>query len=55
MGMNPAIDRFTAIINPPQAGPLEFWLLVLLRRSSFRVPGKDGGIEWDELKKVVET
>ncbi|KAI5814646.1 2-oxoacid dehydrogenases acyltransferase-domain-containing protein [Pyronema omphalodes] len=43
MGMNPAIDRFTAIINPPQAG-----ILAVGAVKKVAVEGKDGGIEWDE-------
>ncbi|KAA8910908.1 2-oxoacid dehydrogenases acyltransferase-domain-containing protein [Sphaerosporella brunnea] len=43
MGMNPAIERFTAIINPPQAG-----ILAVGAVKKVPVEGKDGGIEWDE-------
>jgi pyruvate dehydrogenase E2 component (dihydrolipoamide acetyltransferase) len=43
MGMNPAVDRFTAIINPPQAG-----ILAIGAVQKVAVEGKDGGVEWDE-------
>jgi pyruvate dehydrogenase E2 component (dihydrolipoamide acetyltransferase) len=43
MGMNPAVERFTAIINPPQAG-----ILAVGTVKKVAVEGKDGGIEWDE-------
>lgn len=43
MGMNPAVERFTAIINPPQAG-----ILAVGGVRKVAVEGKDGGIEWDE-------
>ncbi|KAI5850835.1 2-oxoacid dehydrogenases acyltransferase-domain-containing protein [Tricharina praecox] len=42
MGMNPAVERFTAIINPPQAG-----ILAVGAVKKVAVEGKDGGIEWD--------
>jgi pyruvate dehydrogenase E2 component (dihydrolipoamide acetyltransferase) len=43
MGMNPAVERFTAIINPPQAG-----ILAVGAVQKVAVEGKDGGVEWDE-------
>jgi len=43
MGMNPAVERFTAIINPPQSG-----ILAVGTVKKVAVEGKDGGIEWDE-------
>jgi len=43
MGMNPAIERFTAIINPPQAG-----ILAVGAVKKVAIEGKDGGVEWDE-------
>jgi len=42
MGMNPAVERFTAIINPPQAG-----ILAVGAVKKVAVEGKDGGVEWD--------
>lgn len=48
MGMNPAVERFTAIINPPQAG-----ILAVGTVRKVAVEGKDGGIEWDE--QIVVT
>lgn len=43
MGMNSAVDRFTAIINPPQAA-------ILAVGTVTKVPteGEDGGIKWEE-------
>ncbi|KAF3170720.1 pyruvate dehydrogenase complex dihydrolipoamide acetyltransferase component (E2) [Orbilia oligospora] len=43
MGMNDAVSRFTAIINPPHAG-----ILSVSAPSKVAVPGRDGGIEWDD-------
>jgi pyruvate dehydrogenase E2 component (dihydrolipoamide acetyltransferase) len=43
MGMNPAVERFTAIINPPQAG-----ILAIGAVKKVAVQGKDGGVEWDD-------
>ncbi|RPA92199.1 pyruvate dehydrogenase [Choiromyces venosus 120613-1] len=48
MGMNPAVERFTAIINPPQAG-----ILAVGTVKKVAVEGKDGGVEWDE--QIVVT
>lgn len=48
MGMNPAVERFTAIINPPQAG-----ILAVGTVRKVAVEGKDGGVEWDE--QIVVT
>jgi pyruvate dehydrogenase E2 component (dihydrolipoamide acetyltransferase) len=48
MGMNPAVERFTAIINPPQAG-----ILAVGTIKKVAVEGKDGGVEWDE--QIVVT
>lgn len=48
MGMNPAVERFTAIINPPQAG-----ILAVGTVRKVAVEGRDGGIEWDE--QIVVT
>ncbi|KAI5368135.1 Putative dihydrolipoamide acetyltransferase/Pyruvate dehydrogenase protein X component [Septoria linicola] len=44
MGMNEAIDRFTAVINPPQAT-----ILAVGAVKKVAVPAEDGeGVEWDE-------
>lgn len=44
MGMNNAIDRFTAVINPPQAT-----ILAVGAVKKVAVPSEDGeGVEWDE-------
>jgi pyruvate dehydrogenase E2 component (dihydrolipoamide acetyltransferase) len=51
MGMNPAIDRFTAVINPPQAG-----ILAVGTTKKVAIPAEteDGtGVEWDE--QIVVT
>lgn len=47
MGMNPAIERFTAIINPPQAG-----ILAVGAVRQVPVKAKDGGLEWDDVITV---
>ena len=47
MGMNPAVERFTAIINPPQAG-----ILAVGAVRKVPVQAKDGGIEWDDVVVV---
>lgn len=43
MGMNPAVDRFTAIINPPQAA-----ILAVGTVTKIPTEGEDGGIKWEE-------
>ena len=43
MGMNPAVDRFTAILNPPQAA-----ILAVGTVTKIPTEGEDGGIKWDE-------
>lgn len=50
MGMNSAIDRFTAVINPPQAG-----ILAVGTTKKVAVPSEteEGGVEWDE--QIVVT
>ncbi|KAI6713482.1 hypothetical protein JHW43_003960 [Diplocarpon mali] len=51
MGMNPAIDRFTAVINPPQAG-----ILAVGTTKKVAIPAEteDGtSIEWDD--QIVVT
>ncbi|PSK40140.1 Dihydrolipoyllysine-residue acetyltransferase [Elsinoe australis] len=47
MGMNPAIDRFTAVINPPQATILA---VGAVKKVAIPVENDDGttGVEWDE-------
>jgi len=51
MGMNAAIDRFTAVINPPQAGILA---IGTTKKVAIPVEGEDGtGIEWDD--QIVVT
>lgn len=53
MGMNAAVERFTAVINPPQAG-----ILAVGTTKKVAVPGAEGedgtqGVEWDE--QIVVT
>ncbi|KAI4105759.1 MAG: hypothetical protein LQ339_003321 [Xanthoria mediterranea] len=51
MGMNAAIDRFTAVINPPQAG-----ILAVGTTKKVAVPSsteEGNGVEWDE--QIVVT
>ncbi|RFU28445.1 hypothetical protein B7463_g7878, partial [Scytalidium lignicola] len=48
MGMNPAIDRFTAVINPPQAG-----ILAIGTVKKVAVPAEEGSVEWDD--QIVVT
>ena len=43
MGMNPAVDRFTAIVNPPQAG-----ILAVGTVTKVPVEAEDGGIQWEQ-------
>lgn len=47
MGMNPAIDRFTAVINPPQATILA---VGAVKKVAVPAENEDGttGVEWDE-------
>ncbi|KAL1305417.1 hypothetical protein AAFC00_002303 [Neodothiora populina] len=47
MGMNPAIDRFTAVINPPQATILA---VGAVKKVAIPAENEDGttGVEWDE-------
>lgn len=42
LGMNSAVERFTAVINPPQAG-----ILAVGTVKEVAVKGADGGVEWD--------
>ncbi|CAD6446282.1 dc69bfc7-6b11-46fe-bffa-7fb9c2640d68 [Sclerotinia trifoliorum] len=48
MGMNSAIDRFTAVINPPQAA-----ILAVGTTQKAAIQGADGGIEWDDQITVT--
>ena len=51
MGMNAAVERFTAVINPPQAG-----ILAVGTTRKVAVPSaseEDNGIEWDD--QIVVT
>ena len=51
MGMNPAIERFTAVINPPQAGILA---VGTTRKVAIPASTEDGtGVEWDN--QIVVT
>ena len=47
MGMNPAVDRFTAVINPPQACIVA---VGAVKKVAIPVDNEDGttGVEWDE-------
>ena len=54
MGMNAAVERFTAVINPPQAGILA---VGTTRKVAVPAPAAEGegeaGVEWDE--QIVVT
>ena len=51
MGMNAAVERFTAVINPPQAGILA---VGTTRKVAIPVESEDGtGVEWDD--QIVVT
>lgn len=51
MGMNPAVERFTAVINPPQAGILA---VGTTRKVAVPVETEDGTeVEWDD--QIVVT
>ena len=45
MGMNDAIDRFTAVINPPQATIVA---VGAVKKVAIPAEGEDGGVGWDE-------
>lgn len=45
MGMNNAIDRFTAVINPPQACIVA---VGAVKKVAVPSEGEDSGVEWDE-------
>ena len=50
MGMNAAVERFTAVINPPQAG-----ILAVGTTKKVAIPStsEDEGVEWDD--QIVVT
>ena len=50
MGMNAAVERFTAVINPPQAGILA---VGTTRKVAIPSSSEEGGIEWDD--QIVVT
>ena len=51
MGMNPAVERFTAVINPPQAGILA---VGTTKKVAIPLDTDDGtGVEWDD--QIVVT
>ncbi|TAQ84291.1 hypothetical protein B7494_g7381 [Chlorociboria aeruginascens] len=51
MGMNPAIDRFTAVVNPPQAGILA---VGTTKKVAIPVETEEGtSVEWDD--QIVVT
>ncbi|KIW08698.1 pyruvate dehydrogenase complex dihydrolipoamide acetyltransferase [Verruconis gallopava] len=45
MGMNDAVDRFTAVINPPQAAILA---VGTTKKVAIPAEGEEGGVEWDD-------
>ena len=52
MGMNPAVERFTAVINPPQAGILAVGTTRKVAIPSFTEEGQSS-VEWDD--QIVVT
>ena len=50
MGMNNAVERFTAVINPPQAGILA---VGTTRKVAIPPTSEEGGVEWDD--QIVVT
>jgi pyruvate dehydrogenase E2 component (dihydrolipoamide acetyltransferase) len=50
MGMNAAVERFTAVINPPQAGILA---VGTTRKVAVPSSSEEGGVEWDD--QIVVT
>ncbi|KAK4155392.1 2-oxoacid dehydrogenases acyltransferase-domain-containing protein [Chaetomidium leptoderma] len=54
MGMNPAIERFTAVINPPQAAILA---VGSVKKVAVPVENEDGttGTKWDEQMTVTAS
>ena len=54
MGMNAAVERFTAVINPPQAGILAVGTTRKVAVPAAATEGEDeAGVEWDE--QIVVT
>lgn len=54
MGMNPAVDHFTAVINPPQAAILA---VGTTKKVAVPVENEDGteGVEWDQQITVTAS
>lgn len=54
MGMNPAVDQFTAIINPPQSTILA---IGSTQKVAVPVENDDGttGVQWDEQIKITAS
>jgi len=53
MGMNPAVDHFTAVINPPQAGILA---VGTTRKVAIPAETEEGTtVEWDDQLKVTAS
>ncbi len=53
MGMNPAVDHFTAVINPPQAGILA---VGTTRKVAIPIETEEGtSLEWDDQIKVTAS
>ncbi|KKA26156.1 hypothetical protein TD95_003602 [Thielaviopsis punctulata] len=54
LGMNPAIDQFTSIINPPQAAIVA---IGTTKKVAVPIENEDGttGVEWDEQIKITAT
>ncbi|KAL6719744.1 pyruvate dehydrogenase complex dihydrolipoamide acetyltransferase component (E2) [Lecanora helva] len=50
MGMNAAVERFTAVINPPQAGILA---VGTTRKVAIPPASEEGGVQWDD--QIVVT
>ena len=48
MGMNDAIDRFTAVINPPQATIVAVGAVKKVAVPKESEDGGEAGMEWDE-------
>ncbi|KAI7715240.1 Dihydrolipoyllysine-residue, partial [Hortaea werneckii] len=50
MGMNDAIDRFTAVINPPQACIIA---VGAVKKVAIPSETEDGGVEWDDQMVIT--
>jgi pyruvate dehydrogenase E2 component (dihydrolipoamide acetyltransferase) len=50
MGMNPAVDHFTAVINPPQAA-----ILAIGTTKKAAIPAVDGAVEWEDQITVTAS